>query len=154
MSATNGGDEHRGHALTGMTRTQHPSRLRLASYNIRKAVGLDWRRNPDRIIDVIAELDADVIALQEVDRRLGERPATLPRDRLEAATGLCVAPLARNEVSLGWHGNVLLVRNGLAAAGAGHLHLPGIEPRGAVSLRLGAPFGLTFVGVHLGLRRG
>lgn len=45
--------------------------LKFASYNIHKAVGLDARRDPDRIITVLREVDADVIALQECDRRFG-----------------------------------------------------------------------------------
>ena len=34
--------------------------MRVASYNIRKAIGLDRRRKPERIIEVLAELDADI----------------------------------------------------------------------------------------------
>ncbi len=33
--------------------------VKLASYNIRKAIGLDRRRDPGRIIDVINQLGAD-----------------------------------------------------------------------------------------------
>ena len=51
--------------------------IRIATYNIRKCVGLDWRRRPDRVIRVLAEIDADIVALQEADRRLGRRAATL-----------------------------------------------------------------------------
>ncbi len=38
--------------------------LKVASYNIRKAIGLDRKRDPDRIISVLREVDADIIALQ------------------------------------------------------------------------------------------
>jgi Metal-dependent hydrolase len=38
-------------------------RLRVASYNIRKCVGLDWRRQPDRVLAVLAEIEADFISL-------------------------------------------------------------------------------------------
>ncbi len=41
-------------------------RLRLATYNIHKCRGMDGRTRVDRIADVLASLDADVIALQEV----------------------------------------------------------------------------------------
>ncbi|HTM37670.1 MAG TPA: endonuclease/exonuclease/phosphatase family protein [Terriglobales bacterium] len=40
--------------------------LRIATYNIHKCRGLDQRTRPDRIARVIAELDADIIAIQEV----------------------------------------------------------------------------------------
>ena len=47
-----------------------PDQLRIASYNVHKAVGVDYRRSPERIARVIASLKADIVALQEVDRRL------------------------------------------------------------------------------------
>ena len=50
----------------GHPRVPPPHRLRLATYNIHKARGMDGRTRIDRIADVLASLDADVIALQEV----------------------------------------------------------------------------------------
>ena len=41
-------------------------RFRVATYNIHKCQGFDRRIRPDRIIEVIHELHADVICLQEV----------------------------------------------------------------------------------------
>jgi endonuclease/exonuclease/phosphatase family metal-dependent hydrolase len=41
-------------------------RVRVATYNIHKCRGLDRRTRPERIVDVLREIDADVIALQEV----------------------------------------------------------------------------------------
>ena len=47
-------------------------RIRIATYNIHKCRGLDRRVKPERISAVIRELDADVIAIQEiVDARSG-----------------------------------------------------------------------------------
>ena len=34
--------------------------LKVASYNMRKGIGTDRRRNPDRILEVLREIDADV----------------------------------------------------------------------------------------------
>ncbi|HEU5202175.1 MAG TPA: endonuclease/exonuclease/phosphatase family protein, partial [Nitrospira sp.] len=42
-------------------------RLTFATYNIHRCVGRDGRYDPNRIRDVIRELDADVIAVQEID---------------------------------------------------------------------------------------
>ena len=53
--------------------------IKVASYNIRKGVGTDRARRPDRIVDVLKEIDADVIALQEVDLRFGSRAAVVTR---------------------------------------------------------------------------
>ena len=48
----------------------HPSPcgiLRIASYNVHRAIGADGRTDPERILAVLREIDADVIALQEVE---------------------------------------------------------------------------------------
>lgn len=50
----------------GHPRVPSPRRLRLATYNVHKCRGLDGRTRVDRIADVLASLDADVVALQEV----------------------------------------------------------------------------------------
>jgi len=124
---------------------------RIASYNIRKARGLDGRRDPGRVIDVINGLGADVITLQEADRRMGDRPTALPRDLIARATDFDMVPLAVNDVSLGWHGNAVLVRRGVKVTGFARIPLPGVEPRGAVAVTLAD--GPTVIGVHLGLLR-
>lgn len=129
--------------------------LRLLSYNIRKAVGLDGRRDPGRILDIINASDADVVVLQEADKRLGMRPAALPHRLIEENSDYEIVPLAENDVSLGWHGNAILVRKGLTVHRTDRLPLPGLEPRGAVlaevSTEGSAP--VTLVGTHLGLLR-
>lgn len=40
--------------------------VRIATYNVHKCRGLDRRTRPERIARVIAELDADVVAIQEI----------------------------------------------------------------------------------------
>ena len=83
--------------------------FRVASYNIRKCRGTDRRRDPGRVLSVLADLDADIVALQEADLRLGQRPATLQADAIAARTGLRPVPIGHNSVSLGWHGNGALL---------------------------------------------
>jgi endonuclease/exonuclease/phosphatase family metal-dependent hydrolase len=122
-----------------------------ASYNIHKCVGTDGKFDPGRIMAVIEELDCDVLALQEADRRLGVRAGLLDIDTLERRTGLALVPLAERPDSHGWHGNALFVRRG-AATRIRRLELPYAEPRGAVMAELdfdGAR--LRVVGAHLGL---
>ncbi len=129
----------------------HPDKsLRVASYNIRKAKGLDRRRDPKRILDVLNGLAADVVALQEADLRLGSRPSALCRNMIAAETDFDVVPVARNHVSLGWHGNAVLVRKGTSHGDVTHINLPGLEPRGAV--RVDLP-NFSLVATHLGLMR-
>lgn len=124
--------------------------MRLASYNIRKAVGLDWRRDPDRVLSVIRELDADIVVLQEADKRTGRRSGVLPTVGLQQA-GYKIAEVSMRPDSHGWHGNVILHRDGLNLIESGRIELPCVEPRGAVRARFGA---LEVVGVHLALTRG
>ena len=40
--------------------------LRIATYNIHRCRGIDGRTRPERIAAVLRDIDADVIALQEV----------------------------------------------------------------------------------------
>ena len=124
--------------------------LRLVSYNIRKCLGLDMRRRPERTLEVIAETHADIVVLQEVDRRLAPRPAALPRAMIEAETDYTPLDLGGTGVSLGWHGNAILLRKGVAGRVVERLDLPGLEPRGALIAEVA---GLRVVGTHLGLRR-
>lgn len=145
----------------------------VASYNMRKAIGTDRKRRPDRILHVLQEIDADVVALQEADKRFGTRASAVPHElidghglyrpvefgvshsrlahaipfgeRLESRLGLST----RN---LGWHGNAILVKHHVEVMGYEVLHLPTLEPRGAVIAELlvhDRP--LRVVGMHLDL---
>ena len=131
-------------------------KIKVASYNIHKGIGLDRRRDPDRILAVLREIDADVIALQEADRRFGTRAAVIPRQALEEhSPWKAVATGHFNGVrpaSIGWHGNVLLVRREIEVIDVGAVALPTLEPRGAVCAELritGRP--VRVVGMHLDL---
>ena len=127
-----------------------PGQVRIVSYNIRKAVGLDWRRDPERIVAVLAEIDADVILLQEADKRVRRREGVLPRDILCGEMGYALAEVAIRPHSHGWHGNVILVRRSFPIAETRRIDLPSAEPRGAVSATLADPR-IEVIGVHLGL---
>lgn len=139
-------------------RHQKPTewRLRVASYNIRKAVGLDWKRKPERILAVLDEIRPDVAVLQEADKRLGDRPAAIPLGLL-ASHGTFQHLDPGPGPSLGWHGNAILLRRGLRAEVVELIELPGLEPRGALVARIRPESGrgaLILVAAHLGLNRG
>ena len=139
-----------------MDRVPPPVQITFASYNIHKAVGVDRRRDPDRILAILREIDADVIALQEVDRRYGQRATVLPLEAIHL-TDYRPVPLTMKPNSLGWHGNALLVRRNIELIEAAPVPLPVLEPRGAIraDLRIEG-CRVRVIGMHLdlsGLRR-
>ncbi|WP_308918017.1 endonuclease/exonuclease/phosphatase family protein [Jannaschia sp. LMIT008] len=127
--------------------------MRLVSWNIRKAVGLDWRRDPARILRALDEMGADVALLQEADRRMPPRRPALP-PALVAEHGWAAVGTHPDTPSTGHHGNAILLRPGWTARAVQLIDLPGTEPRGAVAAVVEGPDGpVSVVCAHLGLRR-
>lgn len=125
--------------------------LRVASWNLHKCVGTDGKFDPHRSISVIAEMGADLVALQEADKRFGRRTGLLDIAALEREAGLVPLSISELPDGHGWHGNALLARPGTQAR-IRRLRLPGAEPRGAVVAELDLPAGpLRVVAAHLGL---
>jgi endonuclease/exonuclease/phosphatase family metal-dependent hydrolase len=126
--------------------------IRVASYNMRKAIGTDRRRRPERTIDVLNELAADVIALQEADRRFGSRASAVPMRMLDEHSDYKPVAFDTHAAGIGWHGNALLVRKEVDVRERHLFHLPSLEPRGAVLADLSVNgVGLRVVGMHLDL---
>ena len=112
---------------------------------------MDMRRDPARVLKVLDRMEAQIVVLQEADKRLPPRPAALPPVSLDQE-GWQIAPLG-GAGSLGWHGNAVIWRGpGLELIDTGHIALPGLEPRGAVRVELATPIGaVRVIGCHLGL---
>ena len=126
--------------------------IKVASYNMRKSIGTDRRRRPERTLQVLCEIDADVIALQEADRRFGPREAVLTNHLLAEHGDWKAIPFGMRAGSMGWHGNALLVRKDSQVMDCEAIHLPALEPRGAVmaDIRVRGQ-ALRIVGMHLDL---
>jgi endonuclease/exonuclease/phosphatase family metal-dependent hydrolase len=125
----------------------------IASYNVHKCVGMDQRFDPGRIERVIGEIDADILALQEADRRFGARAGLLDLSRLEREYGLIPVAVAGRPKGHGWHGNLLLFREG-KVLDVHQIDLPGVEPRGALVVDVDLDAGpLRIVAAHFGLLR-
>lgn len=127
----------------------------VASYNVHKCVGVDGKFDPARIATVIREIAPDIIALQEADKRFGARHGLLDLARLKDETGLVPVPIeSANAAAHGWHGNVVLFRQGLVRD-VHQVSLPGLEPRGALVVDIDLESGaeLRIVAAHLGLLR-
>lgn len=124
--------------------------LVVATYNIHRAVGRDGLFDPERVADVLAEIGADVIALQEVQTgRTGRSLLQILRERLGAEAVHGVTMLRRDAE----FGNVILSRHRIAAVSRLDLSVPPYEPRGALDVRLDyRGRALRVVATHLGLR--
>lgn len=128
--------------------------MRVATFNVHKCVGPDGAYRPERIAAVIAELNADLVAIQEIDKRFGERNGLLDADYLLATTRMHLLPQSKVPNGQGWHGNALLVRHKPVSYTRRRLKLPGVEPRGAVVADIDLGFGsIRFVATHMGLLR-
>lgn len=126
--------------------------IKVATYNIRKCVGTDRRRNPERILEVLDEIGADIIALQEADRRFGNRLSAIPHHLLLEHGTYRPVEIGGRPQSIGWHGNALLVRNGITVRHSEIVPLPTLEPRGAVLADLLIEGrALRVIGTHLDL---
>jgi endonuclease/exonuclease/phosphatase family metal-dependent hydrolase len=122
-----------------------------ASYNIQKAIGTDMRRVPGRTLAVLDEIGADVVVLQEADRRFGSRLSALPLPLLHSHGWRPVAFETRPD-SIGWHGNAILVSAKVEVRRHAILPIPSLEPRGAVLADLAIDGTvLRVVGMHLDL---
>jgi endonuclease/exonuclease/phosphatase family metal-dependent hydrolase len=128
--------------------------ISVASYNVHKCVGVDGVFDPGRILNVVLELGADIVALQEADQRFGSRRGLLDLKALYEKGGYrSVLDQGSRKLSHGWHGNVILYREGSGKVSNVHkMTLPGFEPRGAVLVDFDfADMPLRIIGAHLGL---
>jgi endonuclease/exonuclease/phosphatase family metal-dependent hydrolase len=140
-------------AARAVQRAARTRAFRVATWNIHAAVGTDGRYVPGRVVDVLKEIDADIVALQEVAS--AEAHADFLGD-LERATGFhLVAGLLRQRRGHDF-GNAILSRFAVLSVERLDLTVGGYEPRGAldVCVDVGAPTPLRVMATHLGLRPG
>ena len=116
--------------------TSPPPNLRVATYNVHGCVGTDGRYDPDRVASVVAELDADIVALQEftypasvaIESRM---PVTLTMlDRYECVLG----PTRRTVTEC--FGNALFTRHRVVDVQRVDLSMESRESRGALAASL------------------
>jgi endonuclease/exonuclease/phosphatase family metal-dependent hydrolase len=105
--------------------------ITVASYNIHRGVGLDRRRDLDRIGRVIAEMRPDVVALQEVIREDG-RPAADQAAYLAGVLGMDLVMGETRPYGDGTYGNAVLTRLPVVGAMRHDLSHGPREPRGCL----------------------
>ncbi|GGC15074.1 hypothetical protein GCM10007205_24990 [Oxalicibacterium flavum] len=128
-----------------------PWPLAVATYNIHSAIGTDGRFDPQRIAGVLQEMNADVIALQEVP--LGDSRRENVLAILQQATGYHAVEGPTEEHDHRRYGNAVLSRYPILCTRTIDLSFGSREPRGALDADLDCPgHPLRVIATHLGLR--
>lgn len=123
--------------------------IRLATYNARDCTGLDGVYDPVRIAKIVAAIDADVVALQEITL---DHAGDVLRS-LEQASGMQAVDGTLFERGVGRYGNLLLTHHAVSEQRLHDLSVVGREPRGMVDSVVDIEGEVCRVAAtHLGLR--
>lgn len=126
--------------------------FRIVTYNIHKCKGLDLRTSPERIVAVLREIDADIIALQEVVSRENGSPRENQAQFIAGELGFEYR-IGENRQHLGGkYGNVALSRFPLLNDKNFDITVRGREPRGCqhVDVKIEPADFLHIYNIHLG----
>jgi endonuclease/exonuclease/phosphatase family metal-dependent hydrolase len=134
--------------MTGME-----TQFRIATYNTHKARGLDLRIVPERIVEVVHELNADIVCLQEVINAPDGQPNLNQLQEIERALPGCGSAFGANRVYRGGtYGNLTLSRFPILDTRNHDLSRRRREPRGVFQTEIEVVPGRTIhvFNVHLG----
>lgn len=126
--------------------------IRIATYNVHKCRGMDGRARPERIAEVLGEIDADIVALQEVISAPDGRGHEDQAGYLGHKTGLKYVLGETRRRQGRPYGNLLLSRFPIRAVANYDISAPGREPRGCLRTDLGIDRNIVMhvFNVHLG----
>lgn len=136
-----------------MSEAGTPETLRIATYNVHGWKGIDGAVDPRRAMAVVASLNADVVALQEVvSPHLVGAGHSLPEMAGEQGYHVTFGPTMFRSDSR--YGNALLTRRPPVGVRRHDLECSNREPRGALDVELVyAETRLRVLTTHLGLKR-
>jgi endonuclease/exonuclease/phosphatase family metal-dependent hydrolase len=128
------------------------SRFRIVTYNVHKCVGVDRRLDPARIVSVLKEINADVVALQEVLCIHGGASEDDQAHFIASGLGFNYYMGHNRELKGGVYGNLVLSRFPLLGSENHDISVAGREERGClrVDVALGKESRLHVYNVHLG----
>jgi endonuclease/exonuclease/phosphatase family metal-dependent hydrolase len=126
-------------------------RLRVVTYNVHKCRGLDGRVRPERIAAVLQELDADIVALQEVLSIEGASREDNQAKFLAEELGLDYRIGETRRLKGGAYGNIVLSRLPMLCAQQYDISHRRREERGCLRIDIAVgPMVLHVYNVHLG----
>ncbi len=130
----------------------HTLQLRVATYNIHRSVGLDRLRRPQRVAEVLKQIDADIIGLQEVVSIRGKNIEKDQAKYISELLGMEYRMGITRKYRGGFYGNVLLSRFPFLSDRFFDLSHPGREKRGCLhaDLAISKNHVLHIYNAHLG----
>lgn len=132
-------------------------KIRVLSYNIHKAIGVDGRFAPQRIVEILRHHQADIVLLQEVDRHAGRSRNLDLASTIASALAYPYRSVGMNVFKrAGKYGNATLSRFPIGRQRNIDLTVAWRKRRGAQHTRILVPNGaspvpLDVFNVHLGL---
>jgi Metal-dependent hydrolase len=126
--------------------------LRVATYNVHKCRGLDGRVKPARIAEVLHQVSADIVALQEVLSIPGDARELDQARYLADELGMQLATGETRKLRGGSYGNAVLTRHSFGQVSCHDLSVIGREPRGCLraDVKLERDTIVHVFNVHLG----